>query len=110
MKPLPHHTIATWFLEAWEEISPETIKKFFKSCALNLAIDGSEDNLIHCFKEGEPCKSGKEILQSQLSTLTKKNVNPFEIDKNDAAVATPEFPIVDSDHDEDEDIDSDICN
>ena len=71
---------------------------------MNLATDGSEDNLIHCFKEGEPCKAGKEILQSQPSILTEKNVNPFETDKSDNAVAAPES-IVDLDHDEDEDID-----
>ena len=87
-----------WILEAWEEISPERIKKFFKLCALNLAKDGSENNLIHFFKEGQSCKVGKEILQTQLSILTKTNVNPFEIDK-------PEFLIVDADNNEDESID-----
>ena len=87
-----------WILEAWEEISPERIKKFFKSCALNLTKDGPEDNLIHFLKEGQSCKVGKEILQRQLSILTKTNVNPFEIDK-------PEFLIVDADNNEDESID-----
>ena len=52
----------------------------------------------------------KKFYKANCQPLPKKNVNPFEIDKNDAAGATPEFPIVDSDHDEDEDIDSDICN
>ena len=54
--------------------------------------------LIHFFKEGQSCKVGKEILQTQLSILTKTNVNPFEIDK-------PEFLIVDADNTEDESID-----
>lgn len=73
---------------------------------MNLTTDGSEDNVIRCFKEGEPCKAGNKILQSQLSILTeKKNVNPFEIYKNDVAVAAPKFLIVDSDHEEDEYID-----
>ena len=58
---------------------------------MNLATDGSEDNLIHCFKEREPYKAAKEILQSQLLILTEKNVNPFETDKSDAAVAAPFF-------------------
>ena len=103
LKPPPHHTIVNWILEAWEEIDPETIKKSFKSSTLNLATDGSEDNLIHCFEEDEPCKARKEILQSQLSILTE---NHFEIDKSDVAVAAQElFFFVDLDHDEDEDID-----
>ena len=75
-------------------MSPETMKKIIKSCALNLATDGSKDNLIHCFKEDEPCKAIKEILKNQLSILTKKNVNPFEIDENDVVVATQKFMIV----------------
>ena len=72
----------------------ETMKKIIRSCALNLATDGSKDNLIHCFKEDEPCKAIKEILKNQLSILTKKNVNPFDIDENDVVVATRKFMIV----------------
>ena len=72
----------------------ETMKKIIRSCALNLATDGSKDNLIHCFKEDEPCKAIKEILKKQLSILTKKNVNPFDIDENDVVVATRKFMIV----------------
>ena len=75
-------------------MSLETMKKIIKSRALNLATDGSKDNLIHCFKEDEPCKAIKEILKNQLSILTKKNVNPFDIDENDVVVATQKFMIV----------------
>lgn len=32
-------------------------------------------------------------------------MEPLEIDKRDVAVAAPEFVVVDSDHDQDEDID-----
>ena len=72
----------------------ETMKKIIRSCALNLATDGSKDNLIHCFKEDEPYKAIKEILKNQLSILTKKNVNPFDIDENDVVVATRKFMII----------------
>ena len=34
----------------------------------------------------------------------KKNIKPFETDESNVAVAAPEFLIVDSDHDEDEDM------
>ena len=61
--------------------------------------------LQQCFKEGEPCKVGKNILQSKLSILTEKNVYPFENDKSDVAVSASEFLIVDLDHDKDENID-----
>ena len=64
------------------------IKNSLQSCALNLPTDGSKDEEeIHCFKENQPCKKGKEILASQLSILTEKDENPFtdlaEIDEED---------------------------
>ena len=31
-------------------------------CGLTVAADGSEDHLIHCFKEGESCAAGREKL------------------------------------------------
>ena len=31
-----------------------------KSCGLNLITNGTEDCLIRCFKEGEPCQNGRE--------------------------------------------------
>ena len=57
LKPPPRHTIVNWILKAWEETSPKTIKKSFKSCALNLETNKSKENLIYCFKEGEPYKA-----------------------------------------------------
>ena len=73
MKPTPHRTIANWILKAGEEISLETVNKSFKSCALNLATDGLEDNLIHCFKEGQACKA--DILFKE-SASRRHSVKP----------------------------------
>ena len=46
-----------------------------------------------------------KFCKANCQSRPKKNVNPFEIDKNDVVVAAPKFLIVDSDHEEDEDID-----
>ena len=108
LKPPPCRTIVKWILKVWEQISPETIKTF-KSCALNLAIDGAEDEKIHCFREGQSCQKGKEILESQLSILTEKDFDPFlqiGINESDVVEATPEFFMIDSDHEGDEGIDT----
>ena len=40
---------------AWNEISNETIANAVKSCRLALAIDGSDNELISCFKKGKKC-------------------------------------------------------
>ena len=65
----------------------------FKSCGLNLNTNGSEDGLIHCFKEDEPCQNGREHLISQLDVLDEPDrPNPFnlirdsDVDEADNAV------------------------
>ena len=52
-KPPPRKVIVEWILSAWNAISCETNRKSFKSCALTTAIDGDEDDQIHCFKHEE---------------------------------------------------------
>ena len=44
--------IVKWVLEAWETLDRELIIRSFRSCALTVAPDGSEDDQIHCLKEG----------------------------------------------------------
>ena len=44
-------------------------------------------------------------LKNRLSIFSEKDVDPFEIEENDVAVAGPEFLMVDLDHEEDEEID-----
>ena len=47
---------------------------------MNLNTNGSEDGLIHCFKEGEPCQNDREQLISQLYLLDEPNrPNPFDL-------------------------------
>ena len=112
LKPPPRRTIVKWIIDSWNSLSPEMIRNSFQSCALNLPTDGSKDEKIHCFKENQPCKKGKEILASQLSILTEKDENPFtEIDEEDVNEATPNFLQIDSDNEEDDnDDDIDICS
>ena len=46
----PPKIIIEWILSAWNNISCEAIGKSFKSCALTTALDGDENDQIHCFK------------------------------------------------------------
>ena len=102
-KPPPRRKMVEWVLESWAALPQDLIRKSVKVCALDLAVDGSEDNLIHCFKEGSPCAAGAELLRQQLMvrgdiSLTK---NPFENANED----TEEFLLVDFSEDEDDFID-----
>ena len=50
IKPPHRKVIVEWILSALNDISCETIRKSFKSCALTTALDGDEDDQIHYFK------------------------------------------------------------
>ena len=74
-------------------------------CGPNLAVDGSEDSLIHCLQEGQPCHSGLEVFNSQLSILSEPDVNPFQPfvpGEEVVADAAPEYKLIDASDEEDE--------
>ena len=76
------------------------IANSFKSCALNIPVDSSEDGEIHCFTDGQPCQKGFDMLKNRLTVLTEPERNPFSVEGE----ATPFFLIIDEDSDEDVDI------
>ena len=80
--------------------------KSFKTCALNLPVDGSEDHFIHCFKEGQPCEAGARHLQSQLSVLQEcDRPDPFkDIADSDVEDAVDELFTIDDDESDDDEI------
>ena len=85
MKP-SRHLVAEWILESWNWLEKNFVIKPFKSCELNLKTDVSEDHLIHCFKEGQPCANGLDMLKEQQNLLSNPeylNSNPFEITESD---------------------------
>lgn len=46
----PLDLVCQWIITAWESVSAEIIKKSFKVCGINVAVDGSEDDRIQAFK------------------------------------------------------------
>jgi hypothetical protein len=52
-----------WIVDAWEQLPTELIIKSFKGCGLTNALDGSEDEMIHCFKPAGPIKTGLDLLK-----------------------------------------------
>ena len=86
MKHASRHLVVGWILESWNRLEKNLIIKSFKSCGLNLKTDGSVDHLIHCFKEGQPCANGLDMLKKQQNLLSNAeylNSNPFEITESD---------------------------
>ena len=88
-------------LESWASLSSEVIKKSFKVCGLNLAVDGSEDPLIHCFKEGRNYTDVERT--ASCGTESSLNVKPFT--DSDVEDGTENFMLVDESDDDDKFID-----
>ena len=52
-------------MEAWEEIPQDLILRAMKACGITSEEDGSQDHMIHCFKEEEPSSAGPKILSQR---------------------------------------------
>ena len=91
-----------WILDSWTQLSSEITCKSFTS-----AIDGSDDNDIHCFKEKQPSHAGLEMLAEQTELATGQEENPFQVDPDEITEAAPQELIVDEDEEGDSDIDID---
>ena len=79
MKAPPRRVIVEWILEAWNSLSNDVIKSSFKRCGLNTSVDGSEDHLIHCFKDNQTCSTGAERLKVMASTIEDDRKDPFSL-------------------------------
>ena len=104
LKAPPRKEIVKWILNAWAALPSEMIKESFIHYALSLPTDGSLDHRIHCFKEGQPCFQGREVLRSQLMILQDEQ-NPFEATASDVEEAYEPCQLLDQDEEDDEDID-----
>ena len=77
---------------------------------MDVPIDGSEDDAIHCFKEEQPCSTGLAVLKSQLDILDEPKTNPFDTEEyasSDVEEACPIIQQLVSDHEGDSDIEID---
>ena len=53
MRPPTRRLMCQWVKKAWDTcLTSEQIRSSFQSCGVTVSTDGSEDNLITCFKEG----------------------------------------------------------
>lgn len=66
-----------WILHGWAQLDPELKRRSFKSCALTIPNDGTQDNNIHRFKADQPCHAGLEKLQSLTDIVTAPRADSF---------------------------------
>ena len=48
-RDFPLEDVVAWVIQAWEAVTPETVKNSFKSCGI---VDGSDGDMIVCMQEG----------------------------------------------------------
>ena len=64
MKSASRHLVVEWILEpAWKEPYHQVIQKLW--------IELREDHLINCFKEGQPCDNGLDMLKETTKSPIK---------------------------------------
>ena len=101
MKAVPRRKLVEWVIELWKAVSNEIIIYSFKHCALNLKADGSEDDAIHCFREGKPCASGSRILKNQMMCwMTVHYKITLSSTESDVEDADHPYNLVDDDDDD----------
>lgn len=89
LRALPRRAILQWMLDAWAMLPTKVNKESFRSCALNLLVHRSCNNVIHCLKDGQPFSTGKAMLHSQLVILSEPaNANPFDTTDSDVEEVT----------------------
>ena len=77
-----------------------------KVCGLTLATDGTENHLIHCFKEGEPCAVRREMLAQAGQGEQNYHVGAEQQEEDEGEEFENELIVEDEDDDE-EKVDSD---
>ena len=113
-------SVLDWIYQSWDALSKDVIKKSFKcrskfadeyrtvddslilACAITTAVDGSEDALITCFKEGNSIgPAGLEILRR---TRIEEEARDGREDDEDAGLSEgeEEQTIIDDFNDDDD--------
>ena len=81
MRGAPRKKIVKWILEAWDSLDNAMIVASFKSCGLHMtvALDGLEEDDIHCFKENQSCHSGLTRMKVVQHAITQsRESDPFD--------------------------------
>ena len=86
------------------------VKESFVSCAITMSTNGCDDDKIHCFRSGQPCESGRSLLDMETQKLLTAPINnedndPFASDTDEEEAEMNEVLIDDEDIDVDESAD-----
>ena len=105
-RPPPMMTYLQWVVDAWASISSDLIRKSFKVCGITTNVDGSEDDLVYCFRPEGPIPEGLQELKARLAAVVGSPVlvpeNTHNEDENNLVEVDVDNPIRSSDNDVEE--------
>ena len=81
-----------WVEECWEVLPAEIVQKSFHACGISVNTDRTEDEEIHCLKEGGVAADARESIRRDTATLA--TAMDTELEESD--------PFADVEEDEDE--------
>ena len=81
MKPVSRRLIVDWVIKSWQATPAEMVAHSMKDFSLLLPVDGSQDEMISCLKEGRKCADGRALLQEQMKYPNEESLyeNPSKI-------------------------------
>ena len=103
-RPPPMAIYLQWVVDAWDGLSPDLIRNSFKSCGITNKADGTEDDLIHCFKPDGPIPEGLAQLKAQAATVVEPPVlepEDWHADEEEVMMALEEVAAVGGNDDSD---------
>ncbi|KAH7716856.1 pogo transposable element with KRAB domain-like protein [Aphelenchoides avenae] len=104
-KPPPPEVYLEWVLEAWYDgVTKDNVVNSFKTCGITTALDGSEDHLIHCLKDGNGMPNGCYKLAQKREEAEAEDLAQlmagFELDLDEDDVGNVSDAEIIEDHDE----------
>eukprot|EP00117_Sycon_ciliatum_P016085 scpid68466/ scgid15665/ Pogo transposable element with KRAB domain len=101
-RPPPMHVYLQWVVDAWASLSSAIITSSFKACGITIAADGSEDDLIHCFKSHGQIPEGLPQLKAKSAEIVTQQPEVIE-EEDHVDDAEAEVVVVVPDEDESDD-------
>ncbi|KAH7723767.1 pogo transposable element with KRAB domain-like protein [Aphelenchoides avenae] len=105
-KPPPPEVYLDGILDAWNDgVTKDNIVNSFKTCGITTALDGSEDHLIHCLKDGNGMPNGCNKLAQKREEAEAADLDElmagFELDLYEDDVGNvSDAEIVDDPHEQ----------
>jgi hypothetical protein len=90
LKPPSIDVYLQWIVDSWGSLSSELIIRSFQVCGINLPPNGSEDDIIHCFKADGPCPEGRELLRSKMAEMNAET-EPLSEDADSTYATEQEY-------------------